>query len=164
MAIAVIRSFQLIAVVLAAGTLAAQAQTAAPAKGWVDPGAVERAKTAEPAAPAAAPTPAANAAKADPAKPADAKQATTDSEKLKELIRAAEASLDADKAKKTAHAAHHARTAAHHAAVPHVHAAPKKVAAKAVKHPASHPVAYEYLPNKKDGPVAPSSGPVSAAY
>jgi hypothetical protein len=162
MLIAVIRSFHLIAVVLAAGTLAAQAQTAAPAKGWVDPGAVERAKTPEAAA--AAPSPAANAAKADPAKPADAKQATTDSEKLKELIRAAEASLDADKAKKAAHAAHHARVAAHHAAVPHVHAAPKKVAAKATKHPASHPVAYEYLPNKKDGPVAPSSGPVSAAY
>jgi hypothetical protein len=177
MTIAVIRSFHLIAAILTTGAFAAQAQTAAPAaKGWVDPGAVERAKSAEPAPPAAAaPATAAKSdarsdarsdAKTDTAKPADVKQSASDSEKLKELIRASEASLDADKAKKAAaaHAAHHARAVAHHASAPHVHAAPKRFAAKAVRHAASHPVAYDYLPSKKDGPVAPSSGPVSAAY
>lgn len=159
MASAVIRSFQLIALVLSTGVVAAQAQTAAP-KAWADPGAVERAKTADPAAA----TPATDAAKADAAKAAaakpgvDPKQAASDSEKLKELIRASEAA-EAGKAKaassKHAHHVHHA----HHVAHAHA-AAPKKVAAKAVR----RPIAYEYLPNKKDGPVPSSSGPISAAY
>lgn len=154
MASAVIRSFQLIALVLATGAVAAQAQTAAP-KAWADPGAVERAKTADPAAA----TPATDAAKAAAAKPGvDPKQAASDSEKLKELIRASEAA-EAGKAKaassKHAHHVHHA----HHVAHAHA-AAPKKVAAKAVR----RPIAYEYLPNKKDGPVPSSSGPISAAY
>jgi len=145
MASAVIRSFQLIALVLATGAVAAQAQTAAP-KTWTDPGAVERAKT-QSADPAAGTPPA-------DAKPVvDPKQAASDSEKLKELIRASE-TADAGKAKtaaaKHAHRAHH---------VAHAHAL-KKVAAKAVR----RPIAYEYLPNKKDGPVPAAGGPISAAY
>lgn len=162
MASAVIRSFQLIAI-LATGSLTAQAQTAAP-KAWVDPGAVERANT--PAATSAPAAPAADAAKAATAKPGvDPKQASADSEKLKELIRASEAASEAGKAKAaaSAHAAHHARhTAARHVAhASHAHAvAPKKMAAKVAR----HPVAYEYLPNKKDGPAPSSSGPISAAY
>jgi hypothetical protein len=182
MASAVIRSLHLIAAVLATGVVAAQAQTAAPAasKAWVDPGAVERAKTqsAETAAPAPAAAPKAEAPKAETTKAeapkADApKQSASDSEKLKELIRAAETSA-ADKGRKPAyaHAAHHAHpavahhavahhAAVHHAAVHHAAAAPHKVAAR---HAAPHHVVYQDLPSKKDGPVAPSGDVVRAAY
>lgn len=160
MASAVIRSFQVIAI-LATSSLTAQAQTAAP-KAWVDPGAVERANA--PAAAQAPAAPATDAAKAATAKPGDPKQAATDSEKLKELIRASEAASEAGKAKaEAAYAARHAHhpAARHVAHASHAHAVgPKKVAAKAAR----QPVAYEYLPNKKDGPAPSSSGPISAAY